>query len=90
MKAKLAHVVFAKPLSDFKMAVRFDDGAKGVVDLRADIFERGDGEMILPLRDPAFFKRGFVDQFGAIAWPNGYDICPAALHREISGGAAAV
>ncbi len=29
--------------------------------------------MVEPLRDPAFFRRVFLE-FGALAWPNGFDL----------------
>jgi len=49
--------------------------------------------MIEPLKDPAFFARVFLE-FGAPTWPNGFDISPEWLRREmqtageLSGSAA--
>ena len=40
-----------------------------------------------PLRDPAYFAQVFVDEFGAVAWPNGVDLCPDSLYRDIRGAA---
>ena len=42
-----------------------------------------DGEMVRPLKDPAFFARVFVE-LGALAWPNGFDLDPIALYDRMS------
>jgi hypothetical protein len=39
--------------------------------------------MILPLRDPSYFARVFLDT-GAPTWPNGFDLAPHALHSEMN------
>ena len=42
--------------------------------------------MVQPLKDPAFFARVFVE-LGALAWPNGFDLDPIALHdRMLAAG----
>jgi hypothetical protein len=41
------------------------------------------GPMLEPLRDADFFDRVFLD-FGAPTWPNGFDIAPEWLHREMA------
>ena len=38
--------------------------------------------MVEPLRDVAYFKRVFLE-FGAPTWPNGFDIAPEWLRREM-------
>ena len=38
--------------------------------------------MLDPQKDPAYFKRVFVED-GAITWPNGYDWNPIALHDDM-------
>ena len=35
-----------------------------------------------PLTDPAYFARAFIEG-GALAWPNGLEFSPAALHAEL-------
>jgi hypothetical protein len=42
-----------------------------------------DGEMVRPLKDPAFFARVFVE-LGALSWPNDFDLDPIALHDRMS------
>ena len=40
------------------------------------------GPMLEPLKDPAYFKRVFVED-GALTWPNGYDWDPISLHDDM-------
>ena len=39
-------------------------------------------EMTLPLREPEFFARCFIE-LGALAWPNGFDLSAGSLHRRL-------
>jgi hypothetical protein len=39
--------------------------------------------MLEPLRDEAYFSRVFLE-FGAPTWPNGFDIAPECLRREMA------
>ena len=41
--------------------------------------------MLVPLRDESYFARVFLE-FGALTWPNGFDIAPEWLRREMSAG----
>jgi hypothetical protein len=67
-------------LPRFRLAVEFEDGLSGVVDLSGELF----GEMFEPLRDEAYFRRVGLDEFGVICWPNGADLAPDALHQELA------
>ncbi len=40
------------------------------------------GPMLEPLRDGRYFARVFLE-FGAPTWPNGFDIAPEWLRREM-------
>jgi len=77
---KLVKVVAVEPLGDFRLRVRFSDGSAGEHDF-ADMVA-GDGEMVAPLRDRAFFVRVHIE-YGVLTWPNGYDIDAIALHQEM-------
>ncbi|MFN3231713.1 MAG: DUF2442 domain-containing protein [Alphaproteobacteria bacterium] len=81
----LIKIVSAKAAGGTRVRVAFSDGSHGLYDL-AHLIER-DGSMVKPLRDPAFFARVFVES-GAICWPNGLDLSPAAVHRELSEAGA--
>lgn len=65
----------------WRLAVTFNDGLTGVVDL-ADLVNGPDAGVFEALREPAFFSRVFLD-CGAVAWPNGADLAPDAMHKEI-------
>jgi hypothetical protein len=67
-------------LGDFRLRVRFNDGSEGEHDFGALV--RAPGSAIAPLRDRAYFARVFLE-FGAPTWPNGFDISPEWLRREM-------
>ena len=73
-------VVSVKPVGGYKLRVGFSDGSSGVHDFAATAAR--DGEMVQPLKDPVFFARVFVE-LGALAWPNGFDLDPIALHERM-------
>jgi hypothetical protein len=60
--------------------LRFSDGSEGERDF-ADVVS-GEGVLLVPLRDPAYFARVFIEE-GALTWPNGLDLDPTALHQEM-------
>ena len=74
-------VVSVKPLGGYRLRVGFSDGCAGVHDFSATAAR--DGEMVRPLKDPAFFARVFVE-LGALTWPNGFDLDPIALHERMA------
>ena len=76
----LTKVTSIEQLGGFRLRVRFNDGSSGVHDFAAMTHERG--SMLGPLRDEKFFGRVFLE-FGAPTWPNGFDIAPEWLRREM-------
>jgi hypothetical protein len=74
-------VVKIEKLDGHKLRIRFSDGSEGVHDFSTMVGETG--PMIEPLRDEAYFARAFLE-FGALTWPNGYDIAPEWLRREMA------
>jgi hypothetical protein len=77
MLTKVAHL---EKLGGFRLRVRFADGSEGVHDFAALVAEAG--PMVEPLRDEKYFSRVFLE-FGAPTWPNGFDIAPEWLRREM-------
>jgi Protein of unknown function (DUF2442) len=69
-----------KWLGGHRLQFRFTDDAVGEYDFAALV--REPGPMVEPLRDVAYFQRVFLE-FGAPTWPNGFDIAPEWLHREL-------
>lgn len=66
------------------MRVVFRDDYVGEVDL-GPLFEKPRGPLTEPFRDSGFFQRAFLDE-GALAWPNGYDLCPDVLRYYCEQG----
>ena len=77
---ELVDVVRVEPRGGYRVWVAFSDGTEGERDF-ADMIAEG-GEMVEPLRDPAFFARVFLDD-GILTWPNGFDLNSIALHMEM-------
>ena len=69
-----------RPLDGCRLWVRFTDSSEGVRDL-SDVIAEG-GVMVEPLRSKDYFERVFQDM-GAPTWPNGFDIAPDWLWREM-------
>ncbi len=78
-------VVSVEPMGDYQLRVTFDDNTTGIVSLGERLF----GPVSEPLRDPAIFRKVFVDEFGVICWPNGADLAPDALYEKIRVPSAA-
>jgi hypothetical protein len=79
----LKDIVAVKPLGEYRLYLRFEDGTEGIVDLAARLAFRGVFE---PLRDPACFALVRVDnELGTIAWPNGADLDPDVLYSQLTG-----
>ena len=76
----LTKVTHLEKLGGFRLRVRFTDGSEGAHDFAAMVKEPG--PMIASLRDETYFARVFLE-FGAPTWPNGFDIAPEWLRREM-------
>jgi Protein of unknown function (DUF2442) len=80
----LARIDSFQIVGPFRLDIRFGDGSGGVHDFQS-LAVKGGG-LAEALRDRAFFDRAFLD-FGALTWPNGFDISPEWLRREMIGAA---
>jgi hypothetical protein len=74
-----------KCLGGHRLRATFSDGMAGEYDFSAIV--SGSGPMVEPLRDSAFFARVFLED-GAPTWPNGFDVAPGWLRREIEAAGA--
>jgi hypothetical protein len=77
----LTKITRLERLGGYRLRVDFNDGSGGVHDFSAMV--REPGSMLEPLRDEAYFARVFLE-FGAPTWPNGFDIAPEWLRREMA------
>jgi Protein of unknown function (DUF2442) len=68
-----------RSLDGFRLYVEFADGLVGQVDLSERLF----GPLFEPLRDWKEFSKAYVDDFGAVCWPNGADLAPDALYERV-------
>ncbi|MFZ4536743.1 DUF2442 domain-containing protein [Propionivibrio sp.] len=68
-------------LPEWQLAVTFNDGSRGIVDLSA-LVHGPDAGVFEALRDPVFFATAYLD-CGAVTWTNGADLSPSAMHKEI-------
>jgi hypothetical protein len=68
-------------LPQWQLAVTFNDGLTGIVDVSV-LVQRRDAGVFEALREPAFFAQACLD-CGAVTWPNGADIAPDAMYKEI-------
>lgn len=76
-------VVEVKPLGEYRVHLRFDDGIEGDLDLATILRFEG---VFAPLRDVREFAKVSVDhELGTIVWPNGADLDPVVLYAAISG-----
>ena len=76
----LTKITKLEKLGGFRLGIHFNDGSHGEHDFSALVSRSG--EMREPLRDPEYFQRVFLE-FGAPTWPNGYDMAPEWLRREM-------
>jgi len=74
----LIQVISARYLDNYRIALKFNTGEEGIVDLHDLIRQHPIAE---PLKDIAEFKRFFLDPWPTLAWPCGYDVAPEALYR---------
>lgn len=72
------HVVKAKYVKDYEIELLFNDGKKGVVDLKNELW----GEVFEPLKDIEYF-RNFELKLNTISWKNGADIAPEFLYEKL-------
>jgi Protein of unknown function (DUF2442) len=71
-------VIQVKPLGHLRLAVWFQDGLSGEVELREShlygVFEA--------LKDPEIFQQVYCDQ-GFVEWPGEIDLAPDAMYDAI-------
>ena len=82
IRTRTARIRSVEPLEGFVLRLAFDDGTVREIDLEAELW----GPVFEPLRnDPQLFRQVRVDEeLGTIVWPNGADMDPDVLHRDVS------
>jgi hypothetical protein len=78
----IVHVIRVLRLGGYKLKLWFNDGTAGDWDF-SELATRETGPMVEPFKDPAFFNQVFIE-CGGLAWPNGFDWSPEALHADMA------
>ena len=80
----MVRIVTAQPLANYRLWLRFTDGAEGEVDL-SHLVGRG---VFAAWNDPAEFDKVSVDpRTRTVCWPGGIDLDPDVLHAKAMGRA---
>lgn len=74
----IPRVVEVRPLTGYKLWLRFQDGVCGTVDLSGELW----GPMFEPLKDSALFAQAAIHpELETVTWPNGADLAPEFLYQ---------
>ena len=73
--------VEVKALPNFRIWLRYDDGAKGEIDL-SDLAGRG---VFKSWDNRSFFDSVRLGAHGAIEWGADLDVCPDAMYLRLTG-----
>ena len=77
----LAHIVEAKYIGDYRIWLRFNDGAAGEVDLASELT----GPVFQTLRSlPTFREFRLHPELRTLVWPNGADFAPEFLREKLT------
>lgn len=78
----ILHTNEVTPLPECRLAVRFNNGENGIIDLSAELT----GNMFAPLRDPELFATAYQHpEMRTVAWTNGADLAPEFLLDLLHG-----
>ena len=69
------------PKQGFRLFLRYDDGASGVLDL-SPLAGRG---VFGAWLEPGIFEQVRLSEAGAPEWPGEVDLCPDALYLRMTG-----
>lgn len=79
----ILHTTEVTPAPGYRLALRFNTGESGTVDLSDEL----DGQVFEPLKDPTLFATAYQHPvMRTVAWANGADLAPEflldLLHRQ--------
>jgi hypothetical protein len=78
----LKDIIAVKPLTDYQLWLRFEDGIEGVVDISQLIQFSG---IFAPLQDLVTFAQVQIhSELGTIVWQNGADLDPDVLYAIVT------
>jgi hypothetical protein len=68
-------------LPDYRLAITFQDGTSGVVDL-STLTTASECGIYEALKDPMVFGQARLE-LGVVTWPNGADLDPAWMYEQL-------
>jgi len=74
-------IVALEVLENYRVRLRFDDGAEGIADFSA----KPRTGVFAAWRDYSFFRRARIGDCGELAWDDQIDFCPDALWQQVTG-----
>lgn len=74
-------LISVTPLEGFRIAVKFQDGTSGTVDL-SDLAGQG---VFSAWNDPEFFRKVSIGPLGEAKWDDAIDLCPDSLYLRLTG-----
>lgn len=74
-------IVALEPAGQHRLRLTFSDGTVGVWNAYPLLSTRPT-VLTTPLLQPAEFAKAFIES-GALAWPNGLELAPWSLHKEL-------
>ena len=81
MQAGPPKLLEVRALADFRLWVRYDDGAQGEVDL-SDLACRG---VFSAWRQPGSFESVKLGSHGELIWGDEIDLCPDSVYMRLTG-----
>jgi hypothetical protein len=75
------NLIEVKAQTNYRLFVRYDDGACGYVDL-SDFVGKG---VFAAWATPGIFEQVSLAQAGHPEWPGGLDLCPDFLYMQLTG-----
>jgi hypothetical protein len=70
-----------KPLLNYQLWLKYDDGVEGIVDFSKDV---GKG-VFAYWNDPKNFEKVHIGGLGELSWSDKLDICSDAMYFKITG-----
>ena len=79
----LKDIVEVRPLDEYRLFIRFEDGVEGIVDLTEIVTFSG---VFAPLADRGYFAQVYVNRgLGTVCWPNHADLDPDVRYALLAG-----
>jgi hypothetical protein len=73
-------IITVETLENYRVALAFDDGVSGIVDL-SHLTGKG---VFDAWRDPRFFEQVRIGTEGELAWGDRIDLCPDSLYLKVT------